>query len=385
MRITKSPERSATKQFYSFHTATLSALLTSHDYHSIVDILYSESRNNPKTTIYKGYPAPADTGHRFQVTDEWGFNIIELKKCQHHDRRTDKLYTRYQMKIKINPRAMFHRKVYPYLYIASLDDIKAAIKRLKEFLNVTHLTPFVTFERFKVTRLDLCVNIDLGANSLSEEYMRILRKGNNLYHMIRMKKYNPSQKRWVPTKHSFTITSAPTAFIEFSCYNKYKQLENEDKKYTTEEVSAAKGIIRIELRMSHLKILQEKQKLNISTEEDILLNANILSEDNIPRYIKSCFGAGYFTTTIKAKQKILDSSCHMKTKQSMIDMVERASSKGQTLEKIKCDIGKKKFSSLMKLFNQLGISPLTIRAKANIERMENPLYYIHYANANYPK
>lgn len=189
MRITKSPERSATKQFYSFHTATLSALLTSHDYHSIVDILYSESRNNPKTTIYKGYPAPADTGHRFQVTDEWGFNIIELKKCQHHDRRTDKLYTRYQMKIKINPRAMFHRKVYPYLYIASLDDIKAAIKRLKEFLNVTHLTPFVTFERFKVTRLDLCVNIDLGANSLSEEYMRILRKGNNLYHMIRMKEY----------------------------------------------------------------------------------------------------------------------------------------------------------------------------------------------------
>ena len=75
----------------------------------------------------------------------------------------------------------------------------------------------------------------------------------------------------------------------------------------------------------------------------------------------------------------------MKTKQSMIDMVERARSKGQTLEKIKCDIGKKKFSSLMKLFNQLGISPLTIRAKANIERMENPLYYIHYANANYPK
>lgn len=41
-------------------------------------ILYSESRNNPKTTIYKGYPAPADTGHRFQVTDEWGFNIICL-------------------------------------------------------------------------------------------------------------------------------------------------------------------------------------------------------------------------------------------------------------------------------------------------------------------
>ena len=208
---------------------------------------------------------------------------------------------------------------------------------------------------------------------------------NSLYHMIRMKEYNPSQKRWVPTKHSFTITSAPTAFIEFSCYNKYKQLENEDKKYTTEEISAAKGIIRIELRMSHLKILQEKQKLNISTEEDILLNANILSEDNIPRYIKSCFGAGYFTTAIKAKQKILDSSYHKKTKQSMIDMVERANSKGQTLEKIKCDIGKKKFSSLMKLFNQLGISPLTIRAKANIERMENPLYYIHYANANYPK
>ena len=171
--------------------------------------------------------------------------------------------------------------------------------------------------------------------------------------MIRMKEYNPSQKRWVPTKHSFTITSAPTAFIEFSCYNKYKQLENEDKKYTT--------------------------------EEDILLNANILSEDNIPRYIKSCFGAGYFTTAIKAKQKILDSSYHKKTKQSMIDMVERANSKGQTLEKIKCDIGKKKFSSLMRLFNQLGISPLTIRAKANIERMENPLYYIHYANANYPK
>ena len=42
-------------------------------------ILYSESRNNPKKTIYKGYPAPADTGHRFQVTDEWGFNIIEKK------------------------------------------------------------------------------------------------------------------------------------------------------------------------------------------------------------------------------------------------------------------------------------------------------------------
>lgn len=45
-------------------------------------------------------------------------------------------------------------------------------------------------------------------------------------------------------------------------------------------------------------------------------------------------------------------------------------------------IFKERFEPLLKRFNNLGISPVTINSRNNYNRFENPLYYITECNAN---
>lgn len=295
---------------YTMHTATLKMHLTYCDMQMIKEALFNELDKNIKDNIkkhFKDKKSKYKTSHTFLVTEKWGFNYIKIVKSK--SKLND--ITGYWMEIKINPRAMLHHQEYPFVYVASKEDIEACIKILDNFWREVGLD-WIDSNLFYIQRIDYCVNIFVGDEYMSNTYMRLMRKGACPHKSKRMKEYSETGKRYIDTKNSFTVTSSS---FEFSVYNKYKQLKEEGERYSAEEIKRAKGIIRIELRISRNKVRREELKHGIKGVEKFLKITSQVAQENIPRYIALSYGTGVFMRIKEAKERINNSNFKKRQKQ----------------------------------------------------------------------
>lgn len=157
-----------------------------------------------------------------------------------------------------------------------------------------------------------------------QEYMRLMKKGAYPYSSKRLQEYSKSRKRYIPTKNSFSVLSKS---FEFSIYDKQGQLSDEGEKYSEDEIEEAKGLVRIELRIARSKIRAEEKKNECTEALDFLRETDKIAKDNIPRYLSMTYGTGKFVRYKAAKQIIMESSCHKKTKNDMMDILKMASKK----------------------------------------------------------
>lgn len=282
---------------YSMHTMMLSAHLTYLEKEILKECLEKyTSQNNLQR--YDG----KDDGYRTKliyyrgIAKEFGFNEIKLISCNPRNSEIENFW----LKIKINPRKMFHPNDHPYVYIASTEDVTKCMKRVKIMLK-TIGAPKEMIEIFKLQRIDFCVNINLNSPDKVKEYMPLLLKGAYSSHFKRRMEYSQTHKRNIPTKDSFTFNSSN---IEFSIYDKHTQLSKEALKYSADEIKEAEGLIRIELRVSRPIIYQKSKKYNLNTVQDFLEHAGEIAQASIPQYIKRAYGTGNFTTLDNAKKII---------------------------------------------------------------------------------
>lgn len=131
-------------------------------------------------------------------------------------------------------------------------------------------------------------------------------------------------------------------------------------------------------------IYSRAKRINLSTVNDILLHADLIAEDNFPRYLNKCYGTGAFVKKTEA-QKIIESSQYKApTKEIMCAMLNCCMQK-RNLHIVSEIFSKKTYETLLKRFNTLGISPITIDSKNPLQRFEAPLYYIKNYNATTSK
>lgn len=356
---------------YSFHTATLTARLSEIEFKFIKEQLCTAKEN----IIMKYYPEHISYSkiYNFFTSPTYGAFLIKMIRCSKNE------FVYREIVIRINPRAMLHKNDYPYVYIASQKDIRKCIKIMEKFFHDTKINHWISLEILRISRIDLAANINLGDNESVRQYMKLLRQGNYPYSMKRVCIYSKSQKREIPTPNSFTIKSKT---YEFSIYDKQRQLTDNKKDYSDKEITEAEGIIRIEFRISSSSLIHNiaKKKFKYEKTADILLNADVMAEFYIIRYIEKCYGTGAFVKKAEAEKIINSSNYKAKIKQEMNAMLN-CCMQTRNLSKVRL-IFKERFEPLLKRFNNLGISPVTINSRNNYNRFENPLYYITECNAN---
>lgn len=354
---------------YSIHTFTFRAKLNRENQNSIKEKLIQLSKKKNKGCYQEGKETYKITN--YNAASDFGFNTISLLKITSGDD-----FKSYWMDVKVNPRWMFHRDDHPFVYIANQDDLIACYKQLGWFLKEAKITE-IGCDVFYIQRADYCVNIDLEDRKRVKAYMRLLKKGAYPYKSIRRMENSKTGKRKIPTKDSFTVY---TKRFEFSIYDKYAQLSKEADKYSEEEMQEAEGMIRIELRVKRSKLRYDEKKNGCDRTLEFLVLAGEIAEGNIPRYLKKAYGSGKFVKLEKAKEIIEASGCKKKSKNKMVEILEKVS-RGN-LQEVKDSYGKD-FPKYMKKFNELGISPITIEKRSPFSELENPLYYIEYKNKNF--
>lgn len=232
----------ATASYYSFHTATLAAILTEREFNFIKDQL-CKAVGNALTKYYREPYWHGKTSYNFLVNDKYGFPLVKMIKISGMNQRTTR-----KILITINPRAMLHKDDYPYVYISSKEDIRRSLEILTKFFVDVGINDWISLNILRVDRIDLSTNINLNDNATAEQYMKLLRQGNYPYSSRRVCIYSKSQRRKIPTPNSFTVKSLRW---EFSVYNKQYQLKDNEKKYPKKEIEEAEGIIRFELRLKY--------------------------------------------------------------------------------------------------------------------------------------
>lgn len=357
---------------YTMHTATLKMRLTSDDMKRIKEVMFEELDKKENVRKHFKKETKYKTDRKFLVTEKWGFNYVRIVKCKVKDVHY------YWMEIKINPRAMLHNRNYPFVYVASREDIKASIEILNQFWKEIGLD-WIDSRLFYIHRIDYCVNISVGDEDSSNIYMRLMRKGAYPYKSKRMKEYSETGKRYIDTINSFTVTSGS---FEFSVYSKYKQLKSEKEKYSAEEIDQALGVIRIELRVYRNKVKREETKHDVQGIEELLDITSQVAQENIPRYLAETYGTGIFVTIQEARKRVDATNWKKKTKEKMKSILKLVSR--LNLQDAKEEY-EKEFPKYMKKFNEIGISPITIASNCAYKKMPNPLFYIENNTRNNEK
>lgn len=353
--------------FFSMHTVTFRARIPLEEWKDLKNALAiekQESSDNIKNYYKKGRKE-IKTVH-YQTTGQWGYMHITMFRIRERNQNI--------VDIKMNPRAFSHRKC-PFAYIASEEDIHKCIDCLDNFLKILDVD-YMGIHDFKINRIDYCVNIRLAGRDAVTDYMRLMKKGSYPYSAERKAEYDQTQKRWIPTRDSFTVYSDT---FEFSIYNKSRQMFNEGRGYSEDDLRAAEGMVRIEYRAGRNKVHREEEKHTCGSLQEFLGITGQIAAENIPRYIGLCYGTGRFVKLDEAVGHIESAGLKEKTKEKMKRMLQSVSKRDLQYEKVH----NPDYAKLMKQFNRLGISPVTIQHRSEFQSFENPATYIRTDNANW--
>ena len=360
---------------YSMHTMSFCVRLARREAKVVRDKLvayceaeglrYYEHKNgwaDTKELIFPGFLA-------------YGLNSVKVKAIS---KDTGGIYF---LQIKVNPRMMFHKDAHPFVYIADADDIRKSLDRIQDFLDMTDING-IPKGAFYIQRIDYCANIRLGSRQEVEEYMRLVRKGLCPHLTTRKEEYSKTQGRWIPTRNSFTVYCGS---YEFTVYDKWSQMMGEKDRYKAEDIAEAEGIVRVELRVKRNKVRYEKKRTDCESEIEYLMKTAEISERLLNKYLRECFGTGCFVKASKAEELIRESSYKDKTKERMCRIVRDTAKSGLEKASLRYEKKHKDFYNMMSRFNALGISPITIKQRSEIECLEHPIEYIKNQNANLPE
>lgn len=292
---------------------------------------------------------------------------------QHHS------FSSYHFYMIINPRNLLNIPGYRYICITPPECINNILPYTIHLLQDLGIT-FINFETsIFIKRLDFCTNIKLDTAEMTKEYMRLLCKGKYIYSSCRELQYSYTGHRSVKPQNDFTITGRS---FELSIYDKEHQMLSSPFSYPLEELQLATNQIRIELRVFYPKLYNLKKKYdNLSQLFDFLPE---LSEQHIFRYLQAIYGKGDFYQHNVAKEKIMNSHFNSTTKANMLAFMKKISktSLQEAIEHYKTVDDFPEIYFILNKFNELNISPITLKKRSSYSMLYHPIHYIQNNNVN---
>ncbi len=341
---------------------------------------YKEWNENPKRTGY----CEQFTCYDNQELFEQGVSNVCIEEIKYAERMTHEVWCqRCFLVFQVNPRRLLGEKDYLYICIAPVARLPEVLPVLCEKLELYGINK-VDSSRMKIRRLDYCSNIQLESQEAAERYLKLLRKGGYYRgYNYKYRMYDMRQKRMVyPWNEVRYQNAAPAARRreELSIYLKYPQIKKSGKNCDREELEAAKGQIRIEQRVWRAKLNYLETKYEYESLEEFFEASHEIGAEMLETYLYALYGTGKFVRYKKAIEKIRASNHRLAVKERM-EWVINQTKKEDFGEACK-GLDSNKKSELKKYFNELGISPITLRDSWEEEEFENPVTYIQTQNVN---
>ena len=213
---------------FSPHTLELSLDLDRFKYKELKSIAFDKAKGSHWINKSKSKSGEYCTVYTDKVLTSSGVTV------EYHES-----FLRYSVKLIVNPSKVLGGDDIPKLWKPTDRNIKSLLRSLK-----AHIKDYFDSEHklndFKLTRIDLTVNIDVGSRENVSHYIKILHR------LGRVKGFAPKYKKsnkWINKNLSFDL-KGKTKPIEFSAYDKEAQ----------SEMKAAKGILRVEIRLMNIEI-----------------------------------------------------------------------------------------------------------------------------------
>lgn len=339
---------------YLIHTALITAKVNENIKKSFVDL---------KDTIYmKNKKKHLNERYRNKGIVFIGYYIIKPG------------YIAFYIEIKINFKKLIDENYdkKSLLVQADSDKIEVAFNEVIKELDIG----LPLFEKWKVNRIDYCVNIK---TPYVKEYINILNKSDMPYNLT----YGSgSSRNYSKADDSFYLVKKKngkrkyTENARINFYNKQEQLKNlkeQGKEITDEQIAAAKDILRLEVQCFKPKTEYLKLKYSMTTKNIYhFLNAEI-SYDVIYRALSQIARVGDYKRKSKAL-KLIDArrgsvKVNNMLKQIIKDVAVQHNAVYKVREKyIEQEISKDTFNRWLRELDKLNVNPVTISDTKQLER-----------------
>ena len=288
------------------------------------------------------------------------------------------------LSIRVNPRKLLGYVIYPYMRVVTSEDIEDIIPKMVSVLEAYGFMENDIREAI-ISRLDICANIRLDNQDMAEKYLHCLRKGGyylGLNHKYMERSETTHRQEFPPNEMRYT-GSAHNRWgnrQELSIYLKKPQMLGSNLPYGLDEIRMADGQIRFEYRLFRKKTYYLEGRYGCVGSCDLICEAGTIGDEILQKYLTGLYGTGRMLKTGTALRKIAGSHHRPAIKQTMSRIIEET--RRTDMFTAFNGIPSHKKRNLMKWFNELDLSPITIPDSWEIQRFENPLTYIKTRNVN---
>lgn len=226
--------------------------------------------------------------------------------------------------------------------VVMTEDDTAAVEEKFNDLMQQLLPDMPLFEKWKVNRIDYCVNV---RTPYVEEYIRLMQKGNIPYNM--KIPYNKENRNYSWRDGScYLISKAAdkrkkkTGSITINFYDKYnelkkQQLKGDNPEITEEVVEQGRNILRLEVQCHKPKTEYLKVKHGMSGKNiHYFLQGNI-GYDVLDRAVQQVCGTASYRRKAVAMEMINELGLQERKKDKMKKLVAAASDSYSSVKKIK--------------------------------------------------
>lgn len=284
-----------------------------------------------------------------------------------------KTYQFYNMTIRINFKKLIEEE-YNKKDLYTDKDFEKVECRFNELVHDLDIYMPV-FKNWKVNRIDYCINVK---TPYVKEYINILHK-SDMPNSLETG-YNQS-RNYSKNKGSLYLTKKKdgkkkyTKNITINFYDKQDQLKNmqqQGKDITDEQIAAAKDILRLEVQCHKNKTEYLKVKNSMTAKNIHYFLDPKISYDVISLGLGKIVKPGAYNRKLMALRKIDNSKHTDKTKAMLKQLINDIAKQHSAIHKVRKDymekgIKKETFNNYLKYLVELNVNPVTIQDKVKLQ------------------
>lgn len=328
---------------FSIHTFEITITPNAERFNKVKDKAYDNAKGS-----HKMYPDKKRLGvyHDTALKDKG-------VKIEYHDGTYKK-----RIKLIVNPTKVLGGDDVIKLWKPKEEKILKLISKLEKLIKGYFNSKYVLND-FKLTRMDFTVNINVGSSKNVAAYIKILRN------IGKVKGFSPKydeESDWIDTDLSFDLEGNSNG-IEFTAYDKEAESKRKD----------ATGILRVEVRLTKLKAIRNHTEEIITSAQigDLALRSREIFLATFTDIVP--YGDYYKKPEATA---IINSSNYKKNqKKRMLRLLELIPKK-KSLYLAQKEMNDRNIDGIMDLFGQLYVSPVTIRKRHKVNRLDNLYSYL---------
>lgn len=238
------------------------------------------------------------------------------------------------------------------------DNIAKLLRKLKEYID-SYFNSKYKLNDFKLTRIDFTVNINVGDRKNVSAYIKVLR---NIGKVKGFKpKYGKDDDKINPDL-SFDLEGNSNG-VEFTAYDKE----------AVSERKAAKGILRVEVRLKKQKAISKYTDETAASKQIKSLAKS--SKDIFLATFTDIVPHGDYYKKKEAVQLIEDNISQKRHREKMLRLIELIPKK-KSLYLAQKEMNDRNIDKIMAMFAEINVSPVTISKRHNIKFLKNLYSYL---------